>query len=229
MERIYIDVTQLFECRHIHVLIRYAPIAKIDRDMPRRNTRNRRTSIREYHTYNRDADQEPMFFDDQDRHKFLSIVQRYLALEIHTDSRGRPYRNLRGHVRLLAFAVMTTHFHLVLRQLRAGGLDTFMNRVMSTYVRYFNRKYELTGPMCEDRFRSAIKLDRRSQLNAIAYVHDNHGADCHCDFCSHRYYANGAADVPSWLDAGFGLEKFGNVERYEAYREMRRGISIIAE
>jgi hypothetical protein len=197
--------------------------------MPRRNTRHRADRFREYHVYNREADREPMFHDDEDRYKFLSILERYLSTERQYDSRGRAYANLRSHVQLLAFAIMTTHFHLVFRQLRANGLDTLMNRLMSTYVRYYNRKYASEGAMCDDRFRSAVKLTRRSQLNAIAYTHDNHGLDCECDFCSHRYYGAPPETIPSWIDAEIGLNKFGNFENYINYRQLRHGISLIAD
>lgn len=196
--------------------------------MPHRNTRNRSRLDTDFHTYNREQNREPMFFDDDDRRMFLWLVRRYLSVVQHTDSRGRPYRNLRSHVQLLAFALMENHFHLVLRQLRAGGLETFMNGVMSSYVRYFNKRHGRSGKLFTERFRAAEKLDRRSRLNAIAYVHDNHGLDCRCEFCSHRFYLAEGDEIPSWIAAEQSVGMFGGVERYVQYRTLRSGLTTLA-
>lgn len=169
-----------------------------------------------------------MFLDQDDRRMFMSIVRRYLSNVVHTDSRGRAYRNLRSHVQLLAFALMGNHFHLVLRQLRADGLETFMRSVMTSYVMYFNRRHGADGAMFVDRYRAVEKLDRRARLNAIAYVHDNHALDCHCEFCSHRFYLGAEGEVPSWIDAPAGLRTFGGVEKYVDYRALRSGLTILS-
>jgi REP element-mobilizing transposase RayT len=196
--------------------------------MPYRNTRNRTRTNADFHTYNREQHREPMFVDDEDRRMFLWLVRRYLSTVVHTDARGRPYRNLRSHVQLLAFALMGNHFHLVLRQLRTRGLETFMNGVMSSYVRYFNKRHGGSGTLFTERFRAVEKLDRRSRLNAIAYVHDNHGIDCRCEFCSHRFYVGLGDGVPSWIAAEQGIRMFGGTENYLEYRQLRRGLSILA-
>jgi hypothetical protein len=196
--------------------------------MPYRNTRNRARINTDFHVYNRERNRGPLFIDDDDRRMFLWIVRRYLSTVQHSDSRGRPYRNLRPQVRLLAFAIMGNHFHLVLRQLRAGGMETFMNGVMSSYVRYFHKRHGGSGSRFTERFRAVEKLDRRSRLNVIAYVHDNHALDCRCDFCSHRFYLDPTGEVPSWIEAEAGVRMFGGVEKYVEYRTHRSGLTIIA-
>jgi hypothetical protein len=197
--------------------------------MPHRNSRERSRAVRDFHVYNRQRDRDPIFRDDEDRRTFLWMISRYLTPVPQHDLRGRAYRNLRGHVEVLAFALMLNHFHLVIRQLRPGGLRMLMNGAMSSYVRYFNAKYGEDGSMFGERYRAAEKSDRRSLLNAISYVHDNHAIDCGCEFCSHRFYADPRSEVPSWLAAETGLQRFGGHDRYLDYREMRRGMSIIAD
>lgn len=196
--------------------------------MPYRNTRDRGYPNADFHSYNRERNRDPMFIDDEDRRMFLSIVRRYLSTVVHKDARGRPYRNLRSQVRLLAFALMENHFHLVLRQLRAGGMEAFMRSVMTSYVQYFNRRHGSAGGMFIERYRAAEKPDRRSKLNAIAYVHDNHGLDCCCEFCSHSFYLASPAEVPSWIDARVGVTMFGGADKYLEYRDHRSGLSILA-
>jgi REP element-mobilizing transposase RayT len=196
--------------------------------VPHRNSRNRDRPLDDFHVYNRERNRDPMFIDDEDRRMFLSIVRRYLSVVVHKDARGRPYRCLRTHVRLLAFALMDNHFHLVLRQLRAGGMEVLMRSVMTSYVQYFNRRHDGGGSMFVERYRAAEKVDRRSKLNAIAYVHDNHSLDCRCEFCSHRFYMAPISETPSWIEAQTGVTMFGGVEKYLNYREHRSGLSILS-
>lgn len=188
--------------------------------MPRRNTRNRRHLI-DHHVFNRQRDRQAMFLDDDDRRTFLWMIARHLSSVPHFDRRGRPYADRRGDVKLLAFALMVNHFHLVLRQLRSGGLESFMRPLMSQYVRYFNRRHGSTGEMFRGRYRAVPRIDARSRRSAIAYVHDNHGRDCDCAFCSARYYADPEPATPSWIDRDAGLEIFGGREAYLTYRDAR--------
>lgn len=188
--------------------------------MPRRNTRDRRHLI-DHHVYNRHRDREAMFLDDRDRDQFLWMIERHLSKTPHFDAKGRPYANRRHQVALLAFALMPNHFHLILRQLCPGGLAAFMRPLMSSYVRYFNRRHEATGAMCSDRYRAVPRLDARSRRTAILYVHDNHPRECICRYCSNRYYADPSGPVPSWIDVSTGLNLFGGAERYQHHRAAR--------
>lgn len=196
--------------------------------MPARHSRNRRRQSADFHVYNRERNREPIFFDDEDRRYFLWLLRRYLSIVPHTDSRGRPYRSHRGRVQLLAYSLMLNHFHLVIRQLRSGGMEALMHAVMTSYVRYFNKRHAGSGALFDGRYRAAIKPDRRAKLNAIAYVHDNHSLRCECEFCSHRLYV-GTSESPSWIDARVGLSIFGGESEYLDYRQMRAGLSAIAD
>lgn len=195
--------------------------------IPARNSRNRRRPFADFHVYNRERNRDPIFFDDEDRRYFLWLIRRYLSTVPHADSRGRPYGSHRGRVQLLAYSLMLNHFHLVIRQLQAGGMEKLMHAVMTSYVRYFNKRHGETGALFDGRYRAAIKLDRRSKLNAIAYVHDNHSLECCCEFCSHRFYV-GTSDTPSWIEARDGISLFGGEGEYLDYRRMRAGMSAIA-
>lgn len=53
---------------------------------------------------------------------------------------------------------MTKHFHPVLWQKVAGGIDRLMRRVTAGYVRYFHRRYGTSGPMFAGEYR-ARRLD----------------------------------------------------------------------
>lgn len=127
---------------------------------------------------------------------------------------------------LRAFAIKGNHFHLALFELQVGGIEALMNGVMTSYVRYFNKKHGKDGPLFRGEYRSVPKPGRRAAMNLIAYVHDNHGPDCRCEFCSHRYFA--AGDPPGWFDLEPSLALFGGRSEYNDYRAARRRITQIA-
>lgn len=78
-------------------------------------------------------------------------------------------------VEVLSFCLMPNHIHLLLRQLKEGGITTFMNKYGAGYPAYFKRKYRIKnkGYFFQGRFVSVhIKTD--DQLKTVfAYIHTN--------------------------------------------------------
>jgi hypothetical protein len=188
--------------------------------VPRRNTRKAPQGNTLYHVYNRERDRLPMFIDDQDRLTFTRMITRYLTEQPSFDSRGRPYRSLRDAVRLESLALETTHYHSAMYQLIPGGIEALMNGAVTGYVRYFHRRHGGEGAMFRGEYRCAPRLDRYGQKTLFAYIHDNHGADCHCRFCTHRYFLD-PTDAPNWLHTERALALFGGSEGYQQFRAAR--------
>lgn len=192
--------------------------------MPRKHTRANRRRLGFHHVFNRTWDRGLLFIDAADKRMFLEILDRYLAEGRRRDARGKPYARLYGSVRLVAFALMSNHFHLILFQIVPGGIEALMKRVIVSYTRYFHARHGGDGPLFAGEYRAVHKPDRRAQLTAISYVHDNHGDDCRCEFCGNRYYCGDLADIPSWLDAARGLQAFGGADAYRRFRAARRSL-----
>lgn len=195
--------------------------------MPRRNVISRLLEGRLFHVYNREGGRERMFLDDEDRQYFRELLRRHLATEEIKDDRGRVYRNLRGRVRLAAFAVCWTHFHLIVFQVEQGGLEALMRSILTAYHQYFKRKYGRDRPMFNGAYRARPLMSRKEELTGIAYVNEQHGDHCFCDLCSHGDYANGASGAPDWLDARSGLNLFGGVGTYLELLDLRRRLRSI--
>ncbi len=76
-------------------------------------------------------------------------------------------------VEILAFCFMPNHVHLLLRQLKDGGITKFMKKVGAGYGGYFNRKYHRRGYVFQDRFH-AVRIKTDAQLLAVFnYIHTN--------------------------------------------------------
>lgn len=77
-----------------------------------------------------------------------------------------------GGLVILAYSLMTTHFHLLVISLN-GGLSESMKRALSRYVRYFNRKYRRDGPLFRSRFRSKPVSDPAYRQAVVRYIDRN--------------------------------------------------------
>lgn len=76
-------------------------------------------------------------------------------------------------VEVLAFCIMPNHLHLLVKQLRDGGITKFMRKLGAGYGRYFNKKYNRKGYVFQNRFVSVhIKDDNQLKI-VFAYIHGN--------------------------------------------------------
>lgn len=76
-------------------------------------------------------------------------------------------------VGIIAYCIMPTHLHLVLKQLKDNGISIFMNKVLSSYSHYFNIKYKRRGPLWEGRFKSRMVQNDEYLLHLTRYIHLN--------------------------------------------------------
>ena len=76
-------------------------------------------------------------------------------------------------VEVLTFSLMPNHIHLLLKQIKDGGIVKFMSKLGTGYAGYFNKKYSRKGHVFQNGFLSVpIKTDE--QLKTVfAYIHVN--------------------------------------------------------
>ena len=76
-------------------------------------------------------------------------------------------------VEVLAFCIMPNHLHLLVRQIKDGGIIKFMAKLGTGYGGYFNRKYKRQGPLLLRRF-TAVHIENEEQLKTVfVYIHTN--------------------------------------------------------
>ncbi len=76
-------------------------------------------------------------------------------------------------VDILAFCLMPNHIHLLLRQVKDGGISLFMQKQGGGYAGYFNLKNERQGHLFQGRFK-AIRVKTDEQLKIVfTYIHTN--------------------------------------------------------
>jgi len=76
-------------------------------------------------------------------------------------------------VDVIAYCIMPTHIHLILKQRKERGISIFMKNVLNSYTRYFNTKYKRKGPLWEGRFKRVWVGTDRQLLHLTRYIHLN--------------------------------------------------------
>ncbi len=100
---------------------------------------------------------EDIFVDDADRNAFLELLAR--SAEIY-------------QVDILAFVLMTNHFHIVIKTPLAN-LQEFMRHFNISYTSCFNRIHHRVGHLYQGRYKSFV-IDADNYLMEVSrYVHLN--------------------------------------------------------
>ncbi len=124
--------------------------------MPRYN-RNYNEITHLYHIIVRATNQQDIFYENQDRCKFLK--------EIQTTKEKYEYE-------ICAYCFMDNHVHLVIYD-KNQNISTAMQSLLIRYVAYFNKKYERNGSLAQNRFFSRNIVNPKDFLNVCRYIHQN--------------------------------------------------------
>ena len=76
-------------------------------------------------------------------------------------------------IQIIAYCLMPTHIHLVLKQLSPNGISIFMSNVLNSYTRYFNTKHHRKGPLWESKFQNVLVNKDEQLLHLTRYIHLN--------------------------------------------------------
>lgn len=167
-----------------------------------------------YHVTSRGDRRESIYEDDQDRERFLEIMEQVIK-----DS------NWICH----AYCLMTNHYHLVI-ETPDGNLSKGMRQLNGVYTQASNRCHQRIGHLFQGRYKAILvdadaylqELTRYVVLNPVrAGMVDNPGA---WYWSSYRAMI-GEAAAPAWLATDGLLAQFSD-KREEA---IRRYIQFVSE
>ncbi|HMS85989.1 MAG TPA: transposase [Nitrospira sp.] len=100
-----------------------------------------------YHVTARGNARQDIFLQDEDRPRFLRVLEQVVA---------------RCHLLLHAYCLMDNHFHLVVETPDAN-LSKAMRQLNGVYTQAFNRRHQRVGHVLQGRFK-AILVDRDNYL-----------------------------------------------------------------
>ncbi len=131
-----------------------------------------------YHIYNRGVDKRKIFFSDGDWNHFMRLLymrNNETSIPIHRAKNKKLLEIERSNtiVDICAYALMPNHFHLLLYEKQENGISSFMQKLLTSYSMYMNKKYERTGPLMCRPFRAKhVGTDNYLQW-LFAYIHLN--------------------------------------------------------
>jgi len=141
-----------------------------------------------YHIFNRAVNKQVIFHDTSDYFRFLFLTL-YFQSPIIFQQLGRKVKEFvqsraldsveedeiikKRRNELVAFCIMPNHFHLIVKELDEGGIAAYMQRVLTSYSKYYNTKYEKSGHVFQGPYQAVHVEDNRQLLHLSAYIHRN--------------------------------------------------------
>lgn len=118
-----------------------------------------------YHIYNRGTEKRKTFIDKNDYERFLFVLKSLNGRSSHGNISksldvvlsGRSRKPLKEYLQLVDikdYCLMPNHYHLVLEQLVDGGISKFLQKVMTSYTMYFNKRHERSGVLFQGKTKS---------------------------------------------------------------------------
>jgi len=141
-----------------------------------------------YHIINRAVEGREIFCKPQDFHRFILGLE-FCNTDKSTDlwrlvgsdptlpelaERLKSERSEKSNplVKNLAFVLMPNHIHLILQEIKEGGISKYMQK-LGGYSTYFNQQYKRTGSLFQSRFKSVLIKDDNQLNNVFVYLHSN--------------------------------------------------------
>ncbi len=123
--------------------------------MPRTARKKSENGI--YHIILRGINKQTIFYDDEDRKKFLYTLKKV---------KGKCDYNI------YAYCLMSNHIHLLMKE-NKEPIGNIMRRLAASYVYWYNNKYERIGNLYQDRFKSEPVETDSYLLSVVRYIHQN--------------------------------------------------------
>lgn len=163
--------------------------------MPRRGRDKSKSGI--YHVMVRGINRQNIFNDDEDRQKYIAIMQKTKEI---------------SQCEFYGYCLMNNHVHMLIREGKEK-ISQIMKRIGVSYVYWFNGKYERSGHLFQDRYKSESVEDNNYLLAVLRYFHQEPLKagiiDTIGDYSWSSYNAYIAKNPQGLIDTGFVLGMFG--------------------
>jgi len=135
------------------------------------------------HVIHRGTRGVPIVRDEEDKMRFLLMLAHFndehQPLNWFRDisdpnlslfERSGVWPEQRKLVHIIAFCLLDNHFHLLLKEIREGGISKFMQRLGTGMSYRYNLKYEERGSLFQGSFRSRTVDDDNYLQYVLAYI-----------------------------------------------------------
>jgi len=154
-----------------------------------------------YHVITRGNNRQLIFKDGDDNRKFLRLLER--------EKQKHPFY-------LYAYVLMPNHVHLLLER-QAEPLGRIMQRILTGYAQYWNRRYRKVGHLFQGRYKAMLCQKDAYLGELVRYIHLNpvrakmvRRAEDYV-WSSHRTYLG--LERCGWVDSEVVLKYFGATKK----------------
>jgi putative transposase len=170
-----------------------------------------------HHVTQRGNNRQHIFLNDRDRTRYLRFLQE---------------EGCRRGLRVLAYCLMSNHIHLVVIPPDEKALSVGIGRTHYAYTRAFNRAYDRSGHLWQNRFFSAA-MDSSHTVAALEYVELNPRFAGMVDRAEDYFWSSarahiygrdrsGLLDMDWWSESGLAEDWAERLETGGDARAMRR-------
>lgn len=128
-----------------------------------------------YHVYNRGIETGLIFRNQKDYTVFLYFLKRYLNPPPEDPNMISPRwkSDIFDKTQLIAYCLMPNHFHLMIKQFTKEAMTDLMRSVGTSYVAYFNKRYDRNGPLFQGNYKAVLVETESYLLHLTRYIHLN--------------------------------------------------------
>jgi putative transposase len=114
-----------------------------------------RSSSGIYHIMLRGINRQIIFEDEEDKTRFLETLRKYKDISKY---------------QLYVYCLMDNHIHLLVKE-SGETISEAIKRISSSYVYWYNTKYERCGHLFQDRFKSEIVENTTYFFTVLRYIY----------------------------------------------------------
>jgi len=131
-----------------------------------------------YHIYNRGTNKMNIFNSSADFERFITLLFLANSRETpqYSDMGEENIWNIdRGEtlVDIGAYCLMPNHFHILIKTKNDKSVSLFIQRLLTSHSKYFNKKYNRSGSLFQGKSKSKRATEDRYLKYLFAYIHLN--------------------------------------------------------
>ena len=123
--------------------------------MARKSREKSKTGI--YHIIIRGVNRQTICCDDRDRERLCQTLFKYQS---------------NSDFDIFGYCIMSNHIHLLIKE-NLECISDIVKKISSSYVFWFNSRYERSGHLFQERYKSEIVENDSYFLTALRYIHQN--------------------------------------------------------
>src|SRR3989344_2961022 len=129
-----------------------------------------------YHVFNRGVDKRKIFSNKKDLDRFFESMIAFNSIKPIGSLFEQGFQKeeiKKPLVDIISYNLLPNHFHLILREIREGGISEFLKRLTGGYTWYFNHKNKRSGSLFQGPFKAKHIDLNEYLLHCSVYVNLN--------------------------------------------------------